>query len=428
MRSSEPRPARWALTFFPIWIGQALSLLGSQVAQFGIVWWLTESTGSGTVLAIATLVGVVPGVLLGPLAGAYVDRWNRRRIMIAADTLSAVAAAVLAYLFWTGGIAIWHVYLIMFLRSIFGTFHFPAMQAATSLMVPHEQLARVAGLNQMLQGAMNIIAPPLGALLLVVLPLHGLMAIDVVTAALAVLPLLFARIPQPVRAAAEESAGSVLREMRAGFRYVARWPGLLAVMGMAMVINFLLGPAFTLVPLLVTRYFGGGAFELSWMTSSWWVGVLVGGVILSAWGGFKSRMLTSLAALVAMGAGLLVTGVVPPQAFWVAVGALFFAGVMNSLCNGPLFALMQTVVTPEMQGRVFSLIGSLSSVMMPLGLAVAGPLSDVFGSQTWFAFGGAACVLLGIYGLFSPTVRGVEHFTGDAAAPTPPAAEPAPGS
>jgi DHA3 family macrolide efflux protein-like MFS transporter len=431
MHATEQRASKWALTFFPIWIGQALSLLGSQIAQFAIIWWLTQSTGSGTVLAVAGLVGLLPGVVLGPFAGALVDRWNRKRVMMVADGLSALFAALLAFLFWSGTVEIWHVYLIMFARSVFGTFHFPAMQASTSLMVPQEQLARVAGLNQMLQGAMNIVAPPISALLLVALPLHALMAIDVVTAALAIVPLLFVFVPQPPRAAAPEAqaASSVLQDVRAGLHYVRTWPGMLAMLAMAMVINFLLAPAFTLLPLLVTRHFGGAALELSWISSSWWVGVLVGGLALSTWGGFRSRMLTSLTGLIAMGAGLLFAGLVPPQAFWVAVGALFFAGAMNSLCNGPLFALMQAVVAPEMQGRVFTLIGSLSGFMMPIGLGVAGPLSDLLGPQVWFAIGGGVCILMGALALFSPTVMGIErHGLAAAAAsaePPPAAGEPA---
>ncbi|MEN9936768.1 MAG: hypothetical protein RLZZ387_3347 [Chloroflexota bacterium] len=405
--AAAPQP-RWGLTFFPIWVGQALSLLGSQIAQFAIVWWLTQTTGSGTVLAVATLVAVVPGVLLGPIAGALVDRWDRRRVMIAADALSAVAAAALAALFWSGAIALWHVYLVMFLRSVFGTFHFPAMQASTSLMVPQDQLARVSGLNQMLQGAMNIVAPPAGALLLAVLPLHGLMAIDVVTAALAVVPLLFVSIPRPPRAA-EGAPTSVLSDVRAGLDYVRAWRGLSAIMGMSMLINFLLAPAFSLQPLLVTRHFGGGALELGWMSSAWWVGILVGGTLLSIWGGFRSRVLTALVALIAMGAALLLPGLAPAELFWLAVAGLFVGGAMNALCNGPLFALMQGVVAPEMQGRVFTLIGSAGGLMMPLGLVVAGPLSDQFGPQLWFAVGGVACIVAAVVGLLSPAVMGVEQ-------------------
>ena len=198
----------WAASFFTIWTGQALSLLGSRLAQFALVWWVTETTGSATTLATATLAALLPEVLLGPFAGALVDRWNRRRVLIIADGCIALLSVGVVYLFWSGNIRIWHIYLIMIARSLGGVFHWPAMQSSTSLMVPKEQLARVAGMNQTLFGALNIVAPPLGALLLTLLPLHGVMAIDVVTALLAILPLAFIAIPQPQRPAGEATGTS----------------------------------------------------------------------------------------------------------------------------------------------------------------------------------------------------------------------------
>lgn len=409
MELSEQRPAHWGRVFFPIWTGQALSLLGSQIAQFAIIWWLTESTGSGTVLALATLAGVLPGIVLGPVAGALVDRWDRRRVMIVADGVSALSAAALALLFWAGVAEIWHVYAIMFVRSVCGTFHFPAMQASTSLMVPQDQLARVAGLNQMLQSAMTIIAPPLGALLLAVLPLSGMMAIDVVTAALAIVPMLFVAIPRPSRAATEGAPPTVLHDIREGLAYIRDWPGLRAVMAMSMLINFLIAPAFSLLPLLVTRHFLGGALELGYLSASWSVGTLLGGLLLSIWGGFRSRILTSLLALIAMGAATIVPGVAPAWLFWGAFAGLLVAGVLNALVNGPMFAMMQSLVAPEMQGRVFTLIGTAGSLMMPIGLAVAGPISDQLGPQIWFTVGGAACIVMGAWGLLSPAVMSIER-------------------
>ena len=146
--STEPRPARWAPRFFAIWTGQAFSLLGSMLVQFALVWWLTQTTGSATVLAMATLVAVLPGIVIGPFAGALVDRWNRRLIMIVADSLIALVTLGLIFLYATGRMEVWHVYVAMFLRAALGGFHWPAMQSSTSLMVPKEHLARVAGLNQ----------------------------------------------------------------------------------------------------------------------------------------------------------------------------------------------------------------------------------------------------------------------------------------
>jgi DHA3 family macrolide efflux protein-like MFS transporter len=151
----------WAPPFFTIWTGQAFSLLGSQLVQFALIWWLTKTTGSATVLATASLVGLLPQVILGPVIGTLVDRWNRRLTLILADSTIALATLGLALLFWSGKVEIWHVYLLMFIRSTAGGFHWPAMQASTSLMVPKEHLARIQGLNQILQGGMNIASAPL---------------------------------------------------------------------------------------------------------------------------------------------------------------------------------------------------------------------------------------------------------------------------
>jgi MFS transporter, DHA3 family, macrolide efflux protein len=144
---SQPEPRSWARRFFTIWTGQALSLFGSALVQFALIWWLTQKSGSATVLAIAVLVGMLPQIVIGPFAGALVDRWNRRTIMIVADTTIAVFSLLLAYLFAAGTVQIWHIYAVMAIRALGGAFHFPAMSASTPLMVPKEQLTRINGLN-----------------------------------------------------------------------------------------------------------------------------------------------------------------------------------------------------------------------------------------------------------------------------------------
>ena len=421
MDQTQPQPAHWLARFSIIWLGEAISVFGSGLAQFALVWWLTSTTGSATVLATGALVAMLPGIVLGPLAGAFIDRANRRRILIVADAVAALAAAFLAYLFWTGAIQIWHVYVVMFVRSLAGAFQWPAMQASTSLMVPQQHLARVAGLNQMLQGALGIAAPPLGALLLELLPLHAIMGIDVLTALLAIVPLLFVTIPQPPARPVDQSisaAYALLHDVRAGFVYVWRWPGLRVLLGMATLINFLLTPAFSLIPILVTQHFGGEAFHLGWMNSSQSIGIVTGGVLLGVWGGFRRKIATSLAGLLGLSVGVLLVGIAPPQAFYVGVAGVLLAGITAPITNGPIFALLQTVVAPDMQGRVFTLTGSISGAMAPLGLAIAGPLSDLFGVQTWFLVGAAACLAMGIGGLLTPSLMLLEESQAAAQAGT----------
>ena len=197
--SADEFKANWKPKFFTIFAGQSLSLFGSSLVQFALVWYLTRQTGSATILAAATLVGLLPQIILGPFAGPLVDRWNRRLVMMAADGGIALVTLALSALFLFGKVQIWHIYVVLLLRSLGGAFHWPAMQASTSLMVPGEQLSRVAGLQQTLMGLISIVAPPTGAVLVGLLPTQGVLMIDVTTALLAVLPLVFISIPQPVR-------------------------------------------------------------------------------------------------------------------------------------------------------------------------------------------------------------------------------------
>jgi DHA3 family macrolide efflux protein-like MFS transporter len=403
---------RWKTPFFTIWTGQAISLLGSQLVQFALIWWLTRTTGSATVLAVASLVGLLPQVLLGPFIGAWVDRANRRLVMMVADSLIALATLLLAALFALGWVQIWHVYLLMLVRSIAGGFHYPAMTASTSLMVPKEHLARIQGLNQMLNGGLNILSAPLGALLLELLEVQGMLFIDVFTALLAVAPLFFIPIPQPERSA--EAAGSTFwQDFRSGLRYTLGWPGLVIIGVMAALINLLLAPASALTPILVTRHFNGQAWHLAWMESAMGVGVIAGGLTLGVWGGFKRRILTSMLGLLGIGAGSILLGFTPASAFLLGVGAMFLVGFFLPVANGPLLAAVQATVEPAMQGRVFTLIGSVSAGMAPLGLLIAGPVADRLGVNSWYLLGGVVCLMMGVLGFFIPAVVHLEDHGKD---------------
>jgi DHA3 family macrolide efflux protein-like MFS transporter len=415
----------WKRTFFIIWSGQAFSLLGSGLVQFALVWWLTQTTHSAAVLASATMAAILPQIFLGPFAGALVDRWNRRLVMILADGSIAVATIFLALLFWIGVIQPWHVFVILFLRSLGGVFHFNAMTASTSLMVPDDQLTRISGMNQTLGGILNIAAPPLGALLLGLAPIYYVLAVDVVTAAMAITPLLFVRIPQPVRSDAHEvvTPRLLLADVREGLRYVMAWPALMIILAMAMLINFLYNPAAMLMPLLVTNHFNGGVWQLGLIESAWGVGVVGGGVLLSIWGGFKSKLFTSMAGLIGMGAGGLLVGLAPSNVFLLAVVGYSLGGAMNPIVNGPLFAVLQSRVPPDKQARVFSLVNSGALAMMPLGTLAAAPVANWLGVPAWFIAAGVVTVGMGVAGFFIPALT---HFERDTKPVAPKPLAPAP--
>lgn len=395
----------WRGPFFAIWGGQALSLLGSQLVQFALIWHLTVTTGSATTLAMASLAGLMPQVLLSPLIGTWVDRGDRRRIMLAADAGIAAATMALAALFAAGAATVWHIYALLAVRAIGGGFHSSAFGASVVLMVPARHLARVQGLTQALRGGLDIAAAPLGALLLAVVPMQAILAVDVGTALVAVLPLLVVRIPRPVRTAAP---ATFLADMGGGLRYVLAWRGLMMVLGMVMGINFLLTPAGALLPLLVRDHFGqeAGGFALLSAASSG--GTVAGGVLLGVWGGLRSRIATALSALVGLGLAMLAVGLLPAGGFVPALVAMAVSGLLSPIVNGSFGAALQAAIAPEMQGRVFAFILSAASAMSPLGLALAGPLADAFSLQLPFVLGGALCAAMGALGFALPAVMGLE--------------------
>ena len=395
--------------FFVLWTGQAVSLIGSQAVQFALIWWLTVQTGSAAILATAAFVGLAPQILLGPMIGALVDRWNRKRILFVADAVIAIASAVLAALFVFDAVSTAAVFLILFVRSIGAGFYGPAMLASTSLMVPKEHLTRIQGLNQSLQGGLLIVAAPLGALLYTVLPMAGVMAVDVVSAVFALFPLCFIHVPQPARSErrAGAAAASLLREVADGFRYIWSRPGHIALLAMAAMINLFLVPAFSLLPLHVVEL-GGGAVQLGWMNAAFGVGSIVGGIALGIWGGFRRRIHTTLFGMMVLGAATIGLGIAPASPFALALGAILMVGVAVPLANGPIQALLQATVDADFQGRVFTLYGSLAGIMIPLGLALAAPVAEQLGVRAWYTAGGTICLLMGLSALLVPAITRIE--------------------
>jgi DHA3 family macrolide efflux protein-like MFS transporter len=336
----------WANRFFTIWVGQAFSLFGSALVQFALIWWLTQKSGSATVLAIATLVGMLPQILVGPFAGVLVDRWNRRIVMMVADGTIAAFSLFLAYLFATGVVQIWHVYAVMTIRALGGAFHFPAMSASTRMMVPKGQLTRISGFNQTLQGINSLAAPPLGAFLINLMSTQNILLIDVGTALLAIIPLFFIPIPQPKRITdtPQGARPSLLQDIREALHYIRSIPGLLTIIFMALFLNFLLVPIESLMPLLVTKHFGKGAIEFGIINSVSGAGIIAGGILLGVSGGFKKKIITSMTAIVGLGVAVLLIGVAPANLFILAIAGSIMLGFMSPLANGPLGALLQTII------------------------------------------------------------------------------------
>jgi len=398
----------WKRPFFTLWIGQAFSLLGSQLVQFALVWWLTRTTGSATVLATASLIALLPNVLLSPLAGPLIDRWNRRTVMLVADSGIALATLALIGVFAAGEARPWIIYLAMLLRAAGGVFHWPAMNASTSLMVPAGELGRVQGMNSALNGSMTVVAPPLGALLIEALPMQAVLSLDILTAVLGVGALILVHVPQPPRAATA-GALSFRRDLAEALRYMWGLSGMMILLGMALAINFVLIPAGSLLPLLVRSHFGGGAQDFGWIESFNGIGVVVGGVVLSVWGGFKRKIVTSQIGVVGIGIAHVVLGLTPGTLFPLALACVFVSGLMYAF-NSAIYAVLQSTIAPGMQGRVFTLINSLSSAIAPISLLVAGPVAEQLGLQFWYVAGGVVCVVMGSAALMIPSVVNAERL------------------
>jgi DHA3 family macrolide efflux protein-like MFS transporter len=323
----------------------------------------------------------------------------------------------LAFLFWSGTMEVWHVYVVMLARSFGATFHGPAMAASTTLMVPEKHYTRISGLNQTIHGFLNLLGAPLGALLLALMPLHGVMLVDVATAAFAVIPLLFVMIPQPKQEhVAAIKTSSFLANTREGLRFVLHWPGMLVLIATASIIKVTLMPAFSLIPLLVKNHFGGGAPELSLFDAVVGIGMLSGGLIISTWGGFKRKIYTILFGVLGLGASSLVLGLTPGNMFWLSLVSVFVIGLTLSVVDAPVAAIMQSTVPPEMQGRVFGLLGSLFSLTTPIGLGIVVMVGDTVSIPFWFQLAGAIAMAVAVLTFFIPAFMHLEEhkFNGKA--------------
>ncbi len=413
MLNNNTNTTSWKKTFSLFWISQGFSVFGSVLVQFALVWWLTKTTGSASILATATAFAIIPEIIINPIAGAIVDRSNRKKIMILADSAIAIATILMALLFYFGIVEIWHVYVLMTLRAIGGAFHYPAQQASITMMVPEEHLARIAGLNEAMRGGINIIAPPLGALFLEILDIQGTLSIDFLTAAIAVGLLFFIHIPQPEKSKESSSFhfSSLLSDMKDGMAYLLRWKSLVILIILALVFKLALSPAFSLYSLLVNKHFGGDAAQYALVESISGIGIVLGGLFLGVWGGFKKKIWTLWSAVGGMGLCLIWISQLASTQFFVFNIATFVLSFVLPMIDGPFMAILQSNISPEYQGRVFSLTSSLLWLTTPIGLAVAGPVSDRYGITFWFFLAGILTLVSTSIGLFLPQVRNIENIS-----------------
>lgn len=398
--------APWRLRFWSIWTGQALSLVGSALTQFVLLWWITITTGSAGALATAGAMALLPQALLSPLGGILADRFSRRSILIITDAVSAACMLVLVWLFASDSVALWHLYVMLFVRSGMQALQAPAAAASTTMLVPRRWLGRVAGLNQMLQGIMTIAAAPLGALLLAVLPFEGALMVDVVTALLAITPLFFFAIPQP-QAAPAPTMG-LWGDFLGGARVVAGSRGLRTLYGLVLLVVLTIMPTFTLTPLLVKEHFGGGVNEVALMEGLAGLGIIAGGALAAAVPLFRRRIVTILLSFAVSCATVAFTALMPGDMLYGAAIWWALSGVTFSTGNAPLMALLQTRVPNQLQGRVISLLNMVMGVAAPFGLVLAAVLGELVGVRGIFVAGGLASAAICLLGFAAPSLMRLE--------------------
>ena len=365
------RPAPGMRTFFTVWGGQLVSVLGTTLTAFGLQIWVYTETGSVTALAIAALFFALPSTLIAPLAGALVDRWDRRRVMLASDTIAGLATLVIAWLFITDTLEIWHIYGLIGVGAIGNAFQSPAWLASIALIVPRKHLGRANGLVQLNDGLSLVIAPALAGVILVTFGLGGVLLTDVATFLVAVGTLLMVRFPRPKRHEAA-TTGSLLGDAIAGWRYIKDRPGLFGLLWIYAGVNFALSFVNVLIIPMVLAFSdeaGVGA-----MFSLVGIGAVAGSVVVSAWGGPQRRVRGTMVAIAVVGVGVAFAGLSPSLAF-VGIGGFAMMAVVP-VANTASQVIWQTKVPPAVQGRVFAIRRMIASAISPIAIMAAGPLAD----------------------------------------------------
>jgi len=376
----EPQNMR---TFFVIWIGQLISILGSGLTSFALGVWIYQQTGQATPFAITVLFGSLPAVLLGPVAGSIADRFNRKKVMLLADTGNAIITLGAFVLYSSGNLEIWNIYLIALIGSVFSAFQEPAFSASVVMIVPKKDLTRANGLSQMSNALGNLIPPLMAGLLFGLIGLEGIFLIDFITYFAALGTMLFSHIPQPEYVEPKEKV-SQWQEAMAGWRYLRLNGGLLGLMFYFAMVNFMINFAAVLTSPMVLATFSPAV--LGYVQTAGGVGMLIGSILLSIWGGPKNKILSIMICITISSLGLTLAGL-RPVAFLIAAGYFVMMFVIP-LASGSSQAIFQVKVPLDLQGRVFAMRSMISRSMMPIAFLSAGPLAD-FIFEPMMADGGA---------------------------------------
>jgi len=391
MVSTEPARPAGMRTFLTIWIGQMISMLGSGLTGFALGVWIYQRTGQATPFALTALFSTLPRILIAPFAGALVDRWPRKLVIIGADTGAALATLSAVLLSFSGLLEVWHIYLIALVGSLCAAFQEPAFSASITLIVPREHYGRASGLQQAGRALEMLIPPVIAGLLFGLIGLHGIILIDFVTFFFAVGAVLLVAIPQPPESAeGAASRGTLFTEAAFGWRYIRQRHGLLAMLVYFAAVNFAANMAGILVTPMVLSFARTETLGVIQAISG--AGMLAGSILMGVWGGPQRRMRGIYWTIALSGLGLLAMGLRPSA--WVVAPSFFVMLFFIPLASGGAQAIWQSKVEPDVQGRVFATRTMIATSMMPLAYLLSGLLADgVF--EPLMAPGGALAGSLG---------------------------------
>lgn len=392
----------WKKTFTIIFGGQIFSLLTSSIVQFAVIWFLTFQTGSAIVLGIATIVSMLPQIVLGPFIGVFIDRLDRKKVMMIADSVTAIASLVLGIIFFIQEPSHTVIYIILFIRALGSTFHTPSYQASVPLLAPEDKIVKISGINQTIIASMNIIGPVIAGALFGIMPIGAIIMLDVVGAAIAVISLAFVNIPRPQ---VEKKEQHFFKEMKEGIDELKKEKLILYLTIFATIGTILYMPMGSLYPLMTNNYFELGAVEASIAESVFAVGMLLGGVLLSVWGGFKKKQYTIIFAVLLLALSMLFCGFVPKNGFVLFIILAGIMGAAGTLFNAIYMAILQIRIRPEVLGRVFSFIMSLTLIGSPIGILLAVPIAEAIGVQNCFLVLGVILSIISVAMFFVPTIR-----------------------
>jgi len=360
-------------TFYLVWFGQMISLIGSSLTSFGLGIWVFQQTGSATQFGLIAVAAILPGIIISPLAGAIIDRHDRRRVMMLADLTAGLSTMAVALLLFTGNLEIWMIYITAAISSAASAFQGPAWAAAISQLVPKQRLERAAGLGSASQGIAMILGPALAGALIGIIGLSGIIALDFASFLFAVGTLLAVRFPAYQRSAApHEERPSLWQDVRYGWQYLLKRPGLFAMVVFFAFINFtwaLMDPLLT--PMVLS--FGQPA-ELGLIVSAMGVGIMVGSVLMATWGGFKRMLITIYGFGLLQGLMMILMGWRASIALLALANLALLIG--SPLINGSVQVLLQKKVEQDVQGRVFAAGRMLAMIAIPVAYLLSGPLAD----------------------------------------------------